>query len=193
MARSRSIVAAVLAVCATMAHAEGDAWRALAQAQPADAAALAPAWREALTRMSREQLDALRRGEPASAIALDGGGTLADFLAERGVVGMPASVAVAPLGGGRSEGGTFAIAGALSTGGNDVPNGSLTGGTLRLDPLLPGGGGTSTSATPSFRIDASVGQATVARANSTQTTLQSGFWTATDATALDRVFRDGFE
>jgi hypothetical protein len=143
--------------------------------------------------MSREQLDALRRGESADGIVLDGGGTLADFLAERGVVGIPAAVAVAPIGGGSSRGGGFAIAGALTSGASGVPHGSLAGGGFQLDPLLPGGGGTSASAAPAYRIDASVGQATITRSNSTQTTLQSGFWTAADALALDRVFRDGFE
>lgn len=193
MAWSRSIFAATLAAGATSAAAAGDAWHAYADAQPADAAALAAPWRDALARMSREQLDALRRGEPASAIALDGGGTLADFLAARGVVGIPAAVAVAPVGSGSARGGTFAIAAALSPTGNDVPNGSLTGLTFRLDPLVPGGGGTSTSVAPAYRVDASVGQPLVAGSNSGQTILRSGFWTAADAAAIDRVFRDGFE
>jgi len=193
MALVRWLFAAMLAAGTPAAGATGDAWNALLRERPADAAALPAPWRDALARMSAAQLDALRRGTPASELVLDGGETLGDFLALRGVVGLPATLAVAPAGGGTASGGGMEIQGTFATLGNDVPNGSLTGAGFRLDPLLPGGGGTSRSASPSFLIDASVGQPTVAGAISEQTTLRSGFWTAADAAAIDRVFGNGFE
>lgn len=186
MARSLSLPGLLLVLAATPAWAAGDAWHALQKAQPADAARLPAPWRDALSRMSDTQLAALRSGEPASAIALDGGGTLADFLAERGVVGVPAALAAAPLGGG-----AFTLEGTLAPLGGRIPNESLSGGPFRLDPLLAGGGGTSTSA--AFRVDATIGQPTVAAVNSAQTTLQPGFWTQNGTPLADALFRNGFE
>lgn len=186
MARSLSLPGLLLVIAAAPAWAAGDAWHALQRAQPADAARLPAPWRDALSRMSDTQLATLRSGAPASAIALDGGGTLADFLAERGVVGVPAALAAAPL-----RGGTLSLQGALAPLGGGIPNDSLRGGTFRLDPLLSGGGGTSTSA--AFRIDASIGQPTVATVISAQTTLRPGFWTQNGTPLADALFRNGFE
>lgn len=186
MARSLSLPGLLVLLAVAPAWAAGDAWHALQKAQPADAARLPAPWRDALSRMSDTQLAALRNGQPASAIVLDGGGTLADFLAERGVVGVPAALAVAPL-----RGGALTLEGTLAPLGGGIPDGSLRGGTFRLDPLLSGGGGTSTSA--AFRLDASIGQPTVATANSAQTTLRPGFWTTNGTPAVDALFRNGFE
>lgn len=71
-----------------------------------------------------------------------------------------------------------------------VSNASLTGGTLRLDPLLPGGGGTSTSA--QFQLTASIGQPGAAQSDNAQAILLTGFWTPVQAVA-DRLFRNGFD
>ena len=79
----------------------------------------------------------------------------------------------------------------LAKGAGGTPSGSLTGGTLRLDPLLPGGGGIAASA--QFLLFGSVGQSTVTPSYGNQFILRPGFWTPVDAIAADRVFSDGFE
>ncbi len=71
------------------------------------------------------------------------------------------------------------------------PQRALLGGTLRLEPLLPSGGGTSTSS--QFQLTAAVGQPVTDRSNDASITLRSGFWTPTDAIGVDRMFRDSFE
>ena len=71
-----------------------------------------------------------------------------------------------------------------------APDGSLTGGTLRLDPLLPGGGGASAST--QLLLFGSVGQPTVTLSSGTRFDLRAGFWTPVDV-AADRIFYDGFE
>ena len=191
----RWAVAVSILACASAPCAEesGSAWRAIERAQPApEIAAQIPAvWRDALSRMSAQQLDALRRGASLSSIVLDGGETLGAFMTKRHLVDVPLAILADPVGGGTARGGSFLLDAALLPAGTIAPNGSLTGGTLRLDPLLPGGGGTSTSA--QFQLTASVGQPTVAASHSAQTALQSGFWSPSDAIAVDRVFRDGFE
>jgi hypothetical protein len=67
----------------------------------------------------------------------------------------------------------------------------LTGGTLGLDPLLPGGGGTSTSSR--FRLTGSVGQPSVTPSNALPTTLRPGFWTQSGVVRADALFAHGFE
>ncbi len=71
------------------------------------------------------------------------------------------------------------------------PQRALLGGTLRLEPLLPGGGGTSTST--QFQLTAAVGQPITDRSGDSSITLRSGFWTPADAIGVDRMFRDSFE
>lgn len=154
-------------------------------------AQLAPEWREALARMSATQLDALRHGAGLESIVLDGDESLLDFMTKRRVVDVPAELLVAPVGGGTARGGRFLLDAQLLPKGVGAPNGSLTGGTLRLDPLLPGGGGISGS--PQFLLTASIGQPTVSTSNSSQTILKAGFWTPTNAVAVSQIFRDSFE
>ncbi len=104
---------------------------------------------------------------------------------------LPAALFADESGRGASiDGSVPTAANAASPAGTVVPNGSLTGGTLRLDPLLPGGGGISTSA--QFQLTASIGQPGVAQSDNGQKVLLTGFWTPAQADA-DRVFRDGFE
>lgn len=193
--RRCAVAFAILAAYASSACADGggSAWRALERAQPAPeiAAQIPPVWRDALSRMSAQQLDELRRGASLSSIVLDGGETLGAFMVKRQLADVPLAVLADPVGGGTARGGSMLLDAVLLPTDAGVPNGSLTGGTLRLDPLLPGGGGTSTSA--QFQLTGSVGQPTVAASHSAQTALQSGFWSPSDAIAVDRLFRDGFE
>ncbi|MDZ4811054.1 MAG: hypothetical protein SGI99_00365 [Pseudomonadota bacterium] len=189
-----AVVATVLCVFAPAvgAEARGNAIGVLQREHTELSAQLAPEWQEALARMSATQLDALRHGASVDSIVLDGDETLLDFMTRRRVVDVPPELLVAPVGGGTARGGTFLIDAQLLPKGSGAPNGSLVGGTLRLDPLLPGGGGTSGSA--QFQLTASIGQPTVATSNSSQTTLMKpGFWTPTNAVAVTQIFRDGFE
>lgn len=104
---------------------------------------------------------------------------------------LPAALLADGFGGGGSPAGSVpTIVDAASPAGTAVSNGSLTGGTLRLDPLLPGGGGTSTSA--QFQLTASIGQPGVAQSDNGQAILLTGFWTPAQAVA-DRLFRNGFD
>ena len=187
------IIAAMLVVFAPAAGAEapGNARQVLQREHAALSAQLAPEWQDALARMSAAQLDALRHGASLDSIMLDGGETLLAFMTRRNVIDVPSELLAAPIGGGTSRGGTFLVDAQVLAKGTGVPDGSLTGGTLRLDPLLPGGGGTSTSS--QFQLTASVGQPTVTTSHSSQSTLKPGFWTPTDAVAVTQIFRDGFE
>jgi len=72
-----------------------------------------------------------------------------------------------------------------------MSDGSPAGGSVRLDPLLPGGGGVSASG--QLLLFGSVGQPTVTPSYGTQHALRPGFWTPVDAAAADRIFSDGFE
>lgn len=72
-----------------------------------------------------------------------------------------------------------------------VPGDALAGDTLRLDPLLPGGGGVSSGGP--FVLTASVGQLDAQDAGSAQVLMRGGFWTPADAAGVDSVFRNGFE
>lgn len=103
---------------------------------------------------------------------------------------LPAALLADESGGGVTSAGSVQTIADASPSGPAVPNGSLTGGTLRLDPLLPGGGGTSTSV--QFQLTASIGQPGVAQSDNGQQILLTGFWTPAHAVA-DRVFRDGFD
>jgi len=191
--RPLSMIVLLMVLCASTFAAErrGDAWQVLQREHAQLSAQIAPGWRDALARMSAAQLDALRHGTRLDDIVLDGGEPLLRYMATRRLVDIPDELLAEPVGGGTSRGGSFLLDAQVLAKGSSVPNGSLTGGGLRLDPLLPGGGGTSTSA--QFRLTASVGQPTVATSNSSQSTLKSGFWTPTDAIAVTRIFRDGFE
>ena len=191
--RPATLLAATLLLFATAVGAElrGPAIGVLQREHAPLSAQLAPEWQEALARMSATQLDALRHGASLDSIMLDGDESLLEFMAKRRVLDVPAELLAAPVGGGTARGGSFLLDAQVLPKGTSVPNGSLTGGTLRLDPLLPGGGGTSGSA--QFQLTASVGQPTVATSNSSQSTLKAGFWTPTDAVAVTRLFRDGFE
>lgn len=188
---SAFVAFACLATGAVLAGDVGNALQALESSQPAEAAQLAPAWREALARMSAVQLQALRHGAGSDSIELDGGGTLSDYIAARGLSDLPLAIFVAHEGVALSQGAAYRLAGTTSAQGVRVPGDSLAGGSLRLDPLMPGGGGISGSA--QFQLTASVGQAEPAEARSAQTILRGGFWTPADATAVDSVFRNGFE
>lgn len=188
-----ALIATALCVLAPALGAEetGSAISVLHREHAALSAQFAPEWRDALARMSASQLDALRHGASVDRIVLDGDETLLDFMTRRRVIDVPAELLVTPVGGGTARGGSFLIDGLLLPKGIGAPNGSLTGGTLRLDPLLAGGGGTSGS--PQFQLTGTIGQPTVATSNSSQTTLKAGFWTPTNAVAVTRIFRDGFE
>lgn len=72
-----------------------------------------------------------------------------------------------------------------------VPDDALAGDTLRLDPLLPGGGGASSGGP--FVLTASVGQVVAQDAGSAQVLMRGGFWTPADAAGVDTVLRNGFE
>ncbi len=187
------MIAALLLVSSSALATEqrGNAWQVLHHEHAELSAQLAPAWRDALARMNAAQLDALRHGTSLDSIVLDGGETLLRYMSKRHLVDLPDALLAEPIGGGTSRGGSFLIDAQLLPKGSNVPNGSLTGGGFRLDPLLPGGGGTSTSA--QFQLTASVGQPMVATSHSAQSTLKSGFWTPTDAVAVTVIFRDGFE
>lgn len=67
----------------------------------------------------------------------------------------------------------------------------LAGDTLRLDPLLPGGGGESSGGP--FVLTASIGQVDAQDAGSAQVLMRGGFWTPADAAGVDSVFRSGVE
>lgn len=104
---------------------------------------------------------------------------------------LPAALLAGGFGSGGSPAGSVpTLADAVSPEGTVASNGSLTGGTLRLEPLLPGGGGTSTSA--QFRMTASIGQPGAAQSDNGQAILLTGFWTPAPA-VTDRVFRNGFD
>ncbi len=188
-----SFIAASMLLFSTAACADdrGSAWRVVRGEQVELSAQFPMQWQDALSRMSTQQLGELRRGASLDSIVLDGGESLLAFMTTRQLIDMPLAILVEPIGGGTSRGGPILIDALVLPQGTGVPNASLTGSTLRLDPLLPGGGGTSGSA--QFQLTASVGQPTVATSNSLQSTLKSGFWTATDAVAVTRIFRDGFE
>lgn len=188
-----SFIAASLLMFSTAACADdrGSAWRVV-RGEHIELSAQFPArWQDALSRMSAHQLAELRRGASLDSIVLDGGESLLAFMTTTQLIDVPLAILVEPLGGGTSRGGPFLIDALVLPQGTGVPNGSLTGGTLRLDPLLPGGGGPSASA--QFQLTASVGQPAVATSNSLQSTLNAGFWTPTDAVGVTRIFRDGFE
>lgn len=185
------ILLLLLVAFPTRSEPVGSAWSIVQREQPQLALQFTSAWRDALSRLSAQQLQQLRAGAGSADIVLDGGQTLAEFMAAHGLSDVPIAIMVAPTGGGTSRGGALLVDATVIPAGSTSPNGSLVGGTLRLDPLLPGGGGTAASA--QFQLTASVGQPTVQGSNSSQTTLRPGFWTPADAIAVDRVFRDGFE
>ena len=176
---------------ALAAETRGNALHALQREHAELSAQLAPAWRDALTRMSAAQLDALRRGASLDSIVLDGDEPLLAFMGKRRLLDVPRELLVAPIGGGTSRGGSFLLDAQVLPKATASPNGSLTGGALRLDPLIAGGGGSSSSA--QFQLTATVGQPLVATSHSSQSTLKSGFWTPTNAVAVTQIFRDGFE
>ena len=64
-------------------------------------------------------------------------------------------------------------------------------GSLRLQPLLPGGGGRVTAGT--LELEFTVGQAVTERADASDTQLRSGFWTPVEGSDGSRIFADGFE
>jgi hypothetical protein len=191
--RPVAFIAASVLWFSTSASADdrGSAWHVVRGEHVELSAQLPTPWQDALSRMSAQQLAELRRGASLDSIVLDGGESLLTFMTTRQLIDVPLAILVEPIGGGSARGGPILIDALLLPKGTGVPNGSLTGGALRLDPLLPGGGGTSGSA--QFQLTASVGQPTVATSNSLQSTLKSGFWTPTDAVAITRIFRDGFE
>ena len=192
-AHARSTIALLLliSVPALATERRGNAWQVLQREHAELSAQIAPAWRDALARMSATQLDALRHGASLDSIVLDGSEPLLRYMSKRRLVDLPDALLAEPVGGGTSRGGSFLLDAQVLPKGSPVPNGSLTGGGFRLDPLLAGGGGTSTSA--QFQLTASIGQPTVATSHSAQTTLKAGFWTPTDAVAVTVIFRDGFE
>ncbi len=70
-------------------------------------AQIEPAWRDALSRMSAVQLDELRHGASSDSIVLEGGETLAEFMATRQIIELPLEILVDPAAGATSRGGSF--------------------------------------------------------------------------------------
>jgi len=186
------VSASILSVSSAASGGErGSAWRVV-RGEHLELSAQCPApWQDALSRMSAFQLAELRAGASLDSIVLDGDESLLSFMTSRQLIDIPLAILARPLGGGTSRGGPFLIDALALPQGTGVPNGSLTGSTLRLDPLLPAGGGSSGSA--QFQLTASIGQPTVATSSSLQSTLNSGFWTPGDAVGVTRMFGNGFE
>ncbi len=80
---------------------------------------------------------------------------------------------------------------AAASAAQSTPDGSLTGGSYRLDPVIAAGGGESADAR--LLLVGSVGQADVAVSYGGGAIVAIGFWTPTAPSALDRLFLDGFE